>query len=133
MDAIEKKYNDYINDALSKQGNNKDIYFCKTCGKASYLLNKQETVGCCLNCGTTITKTKDGYDTVKGEGCFVLSNNEKVVIFPIEVDKFKQAFANACNAARKQFGCSVDDLDYFILHHIRDDKTITIDFKDMYD
>lgn len=132
MDAIEKKYNECVNDAINQQSNNKEVYICKTCGKASYLLNKQETFGYCLNCGTTITKTKDGYETIKGEGCFVLSDNEKFVIFPIEAGKFKQAFANACKAARKQFGCSVDDLDYFILHHIKD-KTITIDFKNMYD
>lgn len=133
MDEIEKKYNECIANALSQQSNNKNVHFCKTCCKTSYLLNKQETFGYCLNCGTTITKTKDGYETIKGEGCFVLLDNEKFVILPIEAGKFEQAFANVCNTARKQFGCSVNDLDYFILHHIKDDKTITIDFKDMYD
>lgn len=66
---------------------------------------------------------------LKGQGVFALSRGAKGGIFSIIEGGWEAAIETLPKAVANAFDCTINELDYCILHSIKDDKVVTIDFK----
>lgn len=61
----------------------------------------------------------------------VTREREKGGIFSIVEGGWEAAIETLPKAVANAFGCTINELDYCILHFVKDDKVVTIDFKGM--
>lgn len=104
---------------------------CPCCGEHKFSTNIKSTVNSCLNCGYTVMNNKGTIKRFKGQGVFVLSRGDKDCILSIIADRWETAIETLPKAVADVFGCTINELDYCILHSVKDDKVVNIDFKGM--
>lgn len=104
---------------------------CPYCGKYKFNTDSSNVTGNCLNCGYTIINNRGTIERFKGQGVFALSRDTKGGVFPIIEGRWEVAIETLPKAVADAFGCTINELDYCILHSVKDDKVVTIDFKDM--
>lgn len=104
---------------------------CPCCGKCKFSVNIKNTINSCLNCGYVVMFNKGHIEKFKGQGVFALSRGTKGGIFPIVEGGWEDAIETLPKAVANAFDCTINELDYCILHSIKDDKVVTIDFKGM--
>lgn len=104
---------------------------CPCCGKYKFSADPSNVMGNCLDCGYTVMLNKGHIERFKGQGVFALSRDDKGGIFSIVEGGWKAAIETLPKAVADAFGCTINELDYCILHSVKDDKVITIDFKGM--
>lgn len=93
---------------------------CPCCGKYKFSADPSNVMGNCLDCGYTVMNNRGTIERFKGQGVFALSRGAKGGIFSIVEGGWEAANA---------FDCTINELDYCILHSVKDDKVVTIDFK----
>ena len=104
---------------------------CPCCGKYKFSVDSSNVRGNCLDCGYTVMNNRGTIDRFKGQGVFALSRGAKGGIFPIAKGGWEAAIETLPKVVADAFGCTIDELDYCILHSVKDDKVVTIDFKGM--
>lgn len=104
---------------------------CPCCGEHKFSINIKSTVNSCLNCGYTVMLNKDHIEMFKGQGVFALSRGDKGGIFSIVEGGWEAAIETLPKVVADTFGYTINELDYCILHSVKDDKVVTIDFKGM--
>ena len=104
---------------------------CPCCGKYKFSADSSNVMGNCLDCGYTVMLNKGHIERFKGQGVFALSRGAKGGIFSIVEDGWEAAIETLPKAVADAFGCTINKLDYCILHSVKDDKVVTIDFKGM--
>lgn len=105
---------------------------CPCCGKYKFSADPNNVKGNCLDCGYTVMNNKGTIKRFKGQGVFALHRGNKSGIFSIVEDGWEAAIEILPKAVATAFGCTINELDYCILHSVKDDKVVTIDFKGMF-
>lgn len=116
---------------VTRERENCIINNCPCCGEHKFSTNIKSTVNSCLNCGYTVILNKGHIERFKGQGVFALSRGDKGGIFSIVEGGWEAAIETLPKAVADAFGCTINELDYCILHSVKDDKVVTIDFKGM--
>lgn len=104
---------------------------CPCCGKYKFSADPSNVMGNCLDCRYTVMNNRGTIDRFKGQGVFALSRGAKDGIFSIVEGEWEAAIERLPKAAADAFDCTINELDYCILHSVKDDKVVTIDFKGM--
>lgn len=104
---------------------------CPCCGERKFSADIKSVIGNCLNCGYTVMNNKGTIERFKGQGVFALSLGAKGGIFSIVEGGWEAAIETLPKAVVDAFDCTINELDYCILHSVKDDKVVTIDFKGM--
>lgn len=104
---------------------------CPCCGKYKFSVDPSHVMCNCLDCGYTVMNNKGTIKRFKGQGVFVLSRGDKDCILSISADRWETAIETLPKAVADVFGCTINELDYCILHSVKDDKVVNIDFKGM--
>lgn len=104
---------------------------CPCCGKYKFSANPNNVMSNCLDCGYTVMNNRGTIERFKGQGVFALSRGDKGCIFSIVEGGWEAAIETLPEAVADAFGCTINELDYCILHSVKDDKVVTIDFKGM--
>ena len=104
---------------------------CPCCGKYKFSADPSNVMGNCLDCGYTIMLNKGHIERFKGQGVFALSRGDKGGIFSIVEGEWEAVIETLPKDVADAFGCTINELDYCILHSVKDDKVVTIDFKGM--
>ena len=96
-----------------------------------------QVCGCCgksrfgADSGYTVMNNRGTIERFKGQGVFALSRGAKGGIFSIVEGGWEAAIETLPKAVANAFDCTINELDYCILHFIKDNKVVTIDFKGM--
>lgn len=104
---------------------------CPCCGKYKFSADPNNVMGNCLDCGYTVINNRGTIERFKGQGVFALSRGVKDGIFSIVEGEWEIAIETLLKAVANTFDCTINELDYCILHSVKDDKVVTIDFKGM--
>lgn len=104
---------------------------CPCCGKYKFSADPGNVMGNCLDCGYTVMNNKGAIDRFKGQGVFALSHGAKGGIFSIVEGGWEAAIETLPKVVADAFDCMINELNYCILHSVKDDKVVTIDFKGM--
>lgn len=104
---------------------------CPCCGKYKFSADFSNVMGNCLDCGYTVMNNRGIIKRFKGQGVFALSRGDKGGIFSIVEGGWEAAIETLPKIVADAFGCTINELDYCILHSVKDDKVVTIDFKGM--
>lgn len=104
---------------------------CPCCGKYKFSADPSNVMGNCLDCGYTVMNNRGAIERFKGQGVFALSRGSKGGIFSIVEGGWEAAIETLPKAVANAFDCTINELDYCILHSVKDDKVVTIDFKGM--
>lgn len=104
---------------------------CPCCGKYKFSADPSNVMGNCLDCGYTVMNNRGTIEIFKGQGVFALSRGAKGGIFSIAEGGWEAAIETLPKAVADAFDCTINELDYCILHSVKDDKVVTIDFKGM--
>lgn len=104
---------------------------CPCCGKYKFSTDPSNVTGNCLDCGYAIINSRGTIERFKGQGVFALSRGTKGGIFSIIEGGWETAIKTLPKTVADAFGCTINELDYCILHSVKDDKVVTIDFKGM--
>lgn len=104
---------------------------CPCCGKYKFSDDSSNDMGNCLDCGYTVINNKGTIERFKGQGVFALSRGDKGGIFSIVEGRWEAAIETLPKIVADAFDCTINELDYCILHSVKDGKVVTIDFKDM--
>lgn len=104
---------------------------CPCCGKYKFSADSSHVMSNCLDCGYTVINNRGTIERFKGQGVFALSRGDKGGIFSIVEGRWEAAIEILPKAVADAFGCTINELDYCILHSVKDDKVVTIDFKGM--
>lgn len=104
---------------------------CPCCGKYKFSTDSSNVMGNCLDCGYTVMNDRGTIKRFKGQGVFALSRGVKCGIFLIVEDGWESAIETLPKAVANAFDCTINELDYCILHSVKDNKVVTIDFKGM--
>ncbi len=129
---IEKAFEVIQNNLIvTRERENYITQVCPCCGKYKFSTNLSNIMGNCLDCGYTVMNNRSTIERLKGQGVFALSRGDKGGIFSIAEDGWEAAIEILPKAVADAFGCTINELDYCILHSVKDDKVVTIDFKGM--
>jgi hypothetical protein len=129
---IEKAFEIIQNNLIvTRERKNCMINNCPCCGEHKFSTDIKSTVNSCLNCGYTVILNKGHIERFKEQGVFALSRGDKGGIFSIVEGGWEAAIETLPKAVADAFGCTINELDYCILHSVKDDKVVTIDFKGM--
>ena len=104
---------------------------CPCCGKYKFGADPSHVMGNCLNCGYTVMNNRGTIERFKGQGVFALSRGDKGGIFSIVEGRWEATIETLPKVVADAFGCTINELDYCILHSVKDNKVVTIDFKGM--
>jgi hypothetical protein len=104
---------------------------CPCCGKYKFSADPSNVMGNCLDCGYTVMNNRSTIERFKRQGVFALSRDAKGDIFSIVEGGWEAAIETLPKAVVNAFDCTINELDYCILHSVKDDKVVTIDFKGM--
>ena len=104
---------------------------CPCCGKYKFSADSSNVMDNCLDCGYTVMNNRGIIERFKGQGVFALSRGAKGGIFSIAEGRWEAAIETLPKAVADAFDCTINELDYCILHSVKDDKVVTIDFKGM--
>lgn len=104
---------------------------CPCCGNYKFSADSSNVMGNCLDCGYTVMNNRGTIKRFKGQGVFALSRDAKGGIFSIVEGEWEVAIEILPKAVANAFDCTINELDYCILHSVKDDKVVTIDFKGM--
>lgn len=104
---------------------------CPCCGKYKFSADPSYVMSNCLDCGYTVMNNRGTIERFKGHGVFALSRGDKDGIFLIIEGGWEAVIETLPKAVANAFGCTINELDYCILHSVKDDKVVTIDFKSM--
>lgn len=104
---------------------------CPCCGKYKFSVNPSNVMGNCLDCGYTVMNNRGTIKRFKGQGVFALSCGAKCGIFSIVEGGWEAIIEILPKVVADAFDCTINELDYYILHFIKDNKVVTIDFKGM--
>lgn len=115
----------------SREKNGCKTKVCPYCHQRTYTINSDGHAEYCVNCGTEVTIINNILNVAKGEGVFGLCHKGSGGIIPIIEGKWEETLELLVDTVTNTFHIKVDDMNYCILHSIRKDKTITIDFKGM--
>lgn len=124
--AFESIQNNLI---VIKERNHYITQVCPCCGKYKFSVDSSNVMGNCLDCGYTVINNRGTIERFKGEGVFALSRGAKDGIFLIVEGGFPFAIETLPKAVADAFDCTINELDYCILHSVKDNKVVTIDFK----
>lgn len=129
---IEKAFEVIQNNLIvTRERENCMTQVCPCCGKYKFSANPSHVMSNCLDCGYTVTNNRGTIERFKGQGVFALSRGDKGGIFSIVEGEWEAAIETLPKAVVDAFGCTINELDYCILHSVKDDKVVTIDFKGM--
>lgn len=129
---IEKAFEVIQNNLIAtRERGNCMTQVCPCCGERKFSADIKSVMGNCLNCGYTVMLNKDHIERFEGQGVFALSLDDKDGIFSIVEGGWEAAIETLPKAVADAFGCTINELDYCILHSVKDDKVVTIDFKGM--
>ena len=129
---IEKAFESIQNNLIvAREHDHYITQVCPCCGKYKFSADPSNVMSNCLDCGYTVMNNRDTIDRFKGQGVFALSRGAKGGIFLIVEGGFPSAIERLPKAVADAFGCTINELDYCILHSVKDDKVVTIDFKGM--
>lgn len=129
---IEKAFENIQNNLIViRECNHCITQVCPCCGEHKFSTNIKSTVNSCLNCGYTVMLNKGHIERFKGQGVFALSRGAKGGIFSIVEGEWEATIETLPKTVADVFGCTINELDYCILHSVKDDKVVTIDFKGM--
>lgn len=104
---------------------------CEQCGKDFCLYDEEADVGFCYNCGYKVEPNNPTFKPIATEGIFFVCCDEATSVLVIPKGNWKELINNIPDDIMRIYGCDIEDLDFFILHHVTKDKTTTIDFKGM--
>lgn len=104
---------------------------CPCCGKYKFSADPSDVMCNCLDCGYTVKNNRGTIERFKGQGVFALSRGNKYGIFSIVEGGWEAAIETLPKVVADAFGCTINELDYCILHSVKDGKVVTIDFKGM--
>jgi hypothetical protein len=104
---------------------------CPCCGKYKFSADPSNIMGNCLDCEYTVMNNRGTIKRFKGQDVFALSRGAKDGIFSIVEGGWEAAIEILPKAVANTFDCTINELDYCILHSVKDDKVVTIDFKGM--
>lgn len=104
---------------------------CPCCDKYKFSTNSSNVMDNCLDCGYTVMNNRGTIKRFKGQGVFALSRDAKGDIFSIIEGGWEAAIETLPKAVAGAFDCTINELDYCILHSVKDGKVVTIDFKGM--
>lgn len=104
---------------------------CPCCGKYKFSADPSNVMGNCLDCGYTVMNNRGTIERFKRQGVFALSRGSKGGIFSIVEGGWEAAIETLPKAVTDAFDCTINELDYCILHSVKDNKVVTIDFKGM--
>lgn len=104
---------------------------CHCCDKYKFSAYPSNVKGNCLDCGYTVMNNRGTIKRFKEQGVFALSRDAKGGIFSIVEGGWEAAIETLPKAVADAFDCTINELDYCILHSVKDDKVVTIDFKGM--
>lgn len=129
---IEKAFESIQNNLIAtRERRNCMTQVCPCCGERKFSADIKSSMGNCLNCGYTVMLNKGHIERFEGQGVFALSRGDKGGIFSIVEGGWEAAIETLPKAVANAFGCTINELDYCILHSVKDDKVVTIDFKGM--
>lgn len=129
---IEKAFEVIQNNLIvTRERENCMTQVCPCCGERKFSVDIKSVMGNCLNCGYTVMLNKGIIKRFEGQGVFALSRGDEGGIFSIVEGGWEAAIETLPKAVANAFGCTINELDYCILHSVKDDKVITIDFKGM--
>lgn len=129
---IEKAFKSIQNNLIvTRERDHYMTQVCPCCGKYKFCADSSNVIGNCLDCGYTVINNRGTIERFKGQGVFALSRGDKGGIFSIVEGEWEVAIETLPKAVEYAFGCTINELDYCILHSVKDDKVVTIDFKDM--
>lgn len=129
---IEKAFESIQNNLIvARERDHYITQVCPCCGKYKFSTDSSNVMSNCLNCGYTVMNNRDTIERFKGQGVFALSRGAKNGIFLIVEGGFPSAIETLPKVVADAFGCTINELDYCILHSVKDDKVVTIDFKGM--
>lgn len=104
---------------------------CDQCGKDFCLYDEDADVGFCYNCGYKVELNNPKFKPLLTQGLFFVGCNGSMNVLVIPNGNWKELINNIPEDIVNICGCEIEDLDYFILHHVTEDKTTTMDFKGM--
>lgn len=129
---IEKAFESIQNKLIvTRERNHCMTQVCPCCGKYKFSTDPSNVTGNCLDCGYVIINSRGTIERFKGQGVFALSRGDKGGIFSIVEGGWEATIETLPKAVADAFGCTINELDYCILHSVKDDKVVTIDFKGM--
>lgn len=129
---IEKAFKSIQNNLIvTRERNHCITQVCPCCYKYKFSADSSNVMGNCLDCGYIVINNRGTIKRFKGQGVFALSRGAKSGIFPIVEGGWKAAIEILPKAVADAFDCTISELDYCILHSVKDDKVVTIDFKGM--
>lgn len=129
---IEKAFESIQNNLIvSRERDHCITQVCPCCGKYKFSTDSSSVMGNCLDCGYTVTNKRSTIKRLKGQGVFALSRGAKGGIFSIIEGEWEDAIETLPKAVANTFDCTINELDYCILHSVKDGKVVTIDFKGM--
>lgn len=129
---IEKAFEVIQNNLIvTRERKNCMTQVCPCCGKYKFSADPSNVMSNCLNCSYTVMLNKGHIERFKGQSVFALSRGDKGGIFSIVEGRWEAAIETPPKAVADAFGCTINELDYCILHSVKDDKVVTIDFKGM--
>lgn len=129
---IEKAFESIQNNLIvTRERNHCITQVCPCCGKYKFSANPSNVMGNCLDCEYTVMNNRGIIERFKGQGVFALSRGAKGGIFSIVEDGWEAAIEILPKVVADAFDCTINELDYCILHSVKDDKVVTIDFKGM--
>lgn len=127
---IEKAFESIQNNLIvTRERDHYITQVCPCCGKYKFSVDSSNVMGNCLDCGYTVMNNRGTIERFKGQGVFALSRCAKDGIFLIVEGDFPSAIETLPKAVADAFDCTINKLDYCILHSVKDDKVVTIDFK----
>lgn len=129
---IEKAFESIQNNLIvTRERDHYITQVCPCCGKYKFSVDSSNVKGNCLNCGYTVMNNRGTIKRFKGQGVFALSRSAKDGIFSIVEGGWEATIKILPKVVAYAFGCTINELDYCILHSVKDDKVVTIDFKGM--
>lgn len=129
---IEKAFEVIQNNLIViRERDNYMTQICPCCGNYKFSADPSHVVGKCLDCGYTVMNNRGTIERFKGQGVFALSRDDKGGIFSIVEGGWEAAIETLPKTVADAFGCTINELYYCILHSVKDDKIVTIDFKGM--
>lgn len=129
---IEKAFENIQNNLIiTRECNHCITQVCPCCGKYKFSADSSNVTGNCLDCGYIVTNNRGTIERFKGQGVFALSRGVKGGIFSIAEGRWEATIETLPKAVANAFDCTINELDYCILHSVKDDKVVTIDFKGM--
>lgn len=129
---IEKAFKSIQNNLIvAREHDHYITQVCPCCGKYKFSDDLNNVMSNCLDCGYTVMNNKGTIERFKGQGVFALSRGAKGGILSIVEGGWETAIETLPKAVADAFGCTINELDYCILHSVKDNKVVTIDFKGM--